>query len=52
MLSLLSHMLYGHLGINSNSVDSDEAMERGDEALNASLLQYFRSVKRFIVSSL
>jgi hypothetical protein len=52
MLSLLSPMLYGHFGINSNSVDSDEAMKRGDVALNALLLQYFRSVKRFIVSLL
>jgi hypothetical protein len=32
--------------------DSDEAMTRGDEALNASSLQFLRSVKRFIASSL
>jgi hypothetical protein len=30
------------------SVDSDEAMKRGDEALNASLLQFLSIVKRFI----
>jgi hypothetical protein len=34
------------------SVDSDEAMKRGDEALNASLLQFLSIVKRFIASSL
>jgi hypothetical protein len=34
------------------SVDSDEAMKRGDEALNASSLQFLSSVKRFIASSL
>jgi hypothetical protein len=31
---------------------SDGAMERGDEALNASSLQFLSSVKRFIASSL
>jgi hypothetical protein len=31
---------------------SDEAMKRGDEALNASSLQFLNSVKRFIASSL
>jgi hypothetical protein len=30
------------------SVDSNEAMKRGNEALNASSLQFFLSVKRFI----
>jgi hypothetical protein len=34
------------------SVDSDEAMKRGDEALNASSLQFLSIVKRFIASSL
>jgi hypothetical protein len=29
---------------------SDEAMKRCDEALNASSLQFFASVKRFIAS--
>jgi hypothetical protein len=37
--------------MNSLSVNDDEAMKRvkkqGDEALNASSLQFFRSVKRF-----
>jgi hypothetical protein len=32
---------------NLYSVDSDEAMKRGDEAFNGSSLQFFRSVKRF-----
>jgi hypothetical protein len=32
--------------------DSNEAMKRGNEALNASLLQFLGSVKRFIASSL
>jgi hypothetical protein len=31
-------MLYADFGLNSYSVDSDEAMKRGDEALNASSL--------------
>jgi hypothetical protein len=34
------------------SVDSDEARKRGNEALNASSLQFLSSVKRFIASSL
>jgi hypothetical protein len=38
--------------MNSYSVDSGEAMKRGDEALNASSLQVLRSVKRFNASSL
>jgi hypothetical protein len=32
------------------TVDSDEAMKRGDEAFNGSSLQFLRSVKRFIAS--
>jgi hypothetical protein len=32
------------------SVDSDEAMKRGNEALNASSLQFFSIVKRFIAT--
>jgi hypothetical protein len=36
--------------MNSHSVvDSDEAMKRGDEVLNASLLKFLRRVKLFIV---
>jgi hypothetical protein len=38
--------------MNLYSVDSDEAMKRGDEAFNGSSLQFLRSVKRFIASSL
>ncbi len=34
------------------SVDSDEALKRGDEALNASSLQFLSIVKRFITSLL
>jgi hypothetical protein len=34
------------------SVDSDDAIKRGYEALNASLLQFLSSVKLFIASSL
>jgi hypothetical protein len=59
LLSLLKHMcreillcFYGDFCINLYFVDSDEAMKRGDEALNASWLQFLRSVKRFIASSL
>jgi hypothetical protein len=38
--------------MNLYFVDSDEAMKRGDETLNASKLQFLISVKRFIASSL
>ncbi len=38
--------------MNLYSVDSDEAMKRGDEALNASLLQLLSIVKCFIASAL
>jgi hypothetical protein len=34
------------------SVDSDEAMKQGDEALNSSSLQFLGSVKGFIASLL
>jgi hypothetical protein len=43
---------YGDFCIDFYNVDSDEAVKRGDEALNASSLQFLRSVKRFIASSL
>ncbi len=33
-----------HQSMTSHNVDSDEAMKRGDEALNASSLQFLRSV--------
>jgi hypothetical protein len=45
-------LLYGDFCMNSYSVDSDEAMKRGFEALNASLLQFLKSIKPFIASSL
>jgi hypothetical protein len=45
-------LLYGDFCKNSFSVDSNEAMKRGDEALNASSLQFLRSIKRFIASLL
>jgi hypothetical protein len=44
--------LFGDFCMDLYSVDSDEAMKRGDEALNASSLQFLSSVKRFIASSL
>jgi hypothetical protein len=37
--------------MNLYFVDSDEAMKRGDDALNASSLQFLRSVKRFIATN-
>jgi hypothetical protein len=43
--------LMANFCINLYSVDSDEAMKRGDEAFNGSSLQFLRSVKRFIASS-
>ena len=33
-------LFYGDFCMDLYSVDSDEAMKRGDEALNASLLQF------------
>jgi hypothetical protein len=42
--------LFGDICMDLYSVDSDEAMKRGDEALNASLLQFLSSVKRFIAT--
>jgi hypothetical protein len=36
--------------LHEHSVDSDEAMQRGDEALNASLLQFLSIGKRFIAT--
>jgi hypothetical protein len=48
-----SHALFkGDFFMNLNSVDSDEAMKQGDEALNASSLLFLRSIKRIITSSL
>jgi hypothetical protein len=38
--------------MNLYSVDSNEAMKQGDEALNTSSLQFLSSVKRFIASSI
>jgi hypothetical protein len=38
--------------MESYTVDSDEAMKQGDEVINGSSLQFLRSVKRFIASSL
>jgi hypothetical protein len=45
-------LFYGNFCMDTYSFDSDEAMKRGDEALNASLLQFFSIVKRFIASLL
>jgi hypothetical protein len=42
----------GDFCMNLYSVDSDEAIKRGNEAFNGSSLQFLRSVKRFITSSL
>jgi hypothetical protein len=47
-----SVLFYEDFGMNSYSVDIDEAMKRGNEALNTSSLQFLRSFKRFIASSL
>jgi hypothetical protein len=44
--------LMGDFCMNLYSVDSDEAMKRGDEAFNGSSLSFLRSVKRFIASLL
>jgi hypothetical protein len=39
-----SALLNDNFCMTSRNVDSDEAMKRGDEALNASSLQFLRSV--------
>ncbi len=39
-----SALLNDDFSMTSNNVDSDEAMKRGDKALNASSLQFLRSV--------
>jgi hypothetical protein len=44
--------LYGDFGMNSYSVDNNEGMKQGDEALNASSFQFFRNVKHFIAATL
>jgi hypothetical protein len=50
---LESHALFnGNFFMTLYSVDSDEAMKRDNEALNASSLLVLRSVKCFIASSL
>jgi hypothetical protein len=41
---------FGDFYMELCTVDSDEAMKRGDEAFNGSSLQFLRSVKRFIAS--
>ncbi len=45
-------LFYGDFCMDLFCVDSDEAMKRGDEALNASSIQFLISAKRFIASSL
>jgi hypothetical protein len=38
-------LLYGDFSINSYSVNNDEAMKQGNEALNASLLHFSEALK-------
>jgi hypothetical protein len=45
-------VFFSNICMDIYSVDSDEAMKRGDEAFNASLLQFLSIVKRFNASSL
>jgi hypothetical protein len=45
-------LFYEDFRLNSYSVDSNEAMKQGDEALNASLLKFLTSNKSFIASLL
>jgi hypothetical protein len=40
--------LFGDFCMDLCSIDSDEAMKRGDEALKVSSLQFLSSVKCFI----
>jgi hypothetical protein len=43
-------LFYDDFCLDLYSVASDEAMKRGNEALNASSLQFLSSVKRFIAT--
>jgi hypothetical protein len=43
-VSVSSALLNDHFCMNSHYVDSDEVMKQGDEVLNASSLQFLRSV--------
>jgi hypothetical protein len=45
-------LFYEDFRMNSHSVDSNEAMRQGDEALKASLLKFLTSNKSFIASLL
>jgi hypothetical protein len=45
-------LFYGDFCMDLYSVDSDDVIKRGDEALNASSLQFLSSFKRFIASML
>jgi hypothetical protein len=46
----LLHWFFGDFYMELYNVNSDEAMKRGDEALNASSLQFLSIVKRFIAT--
>jgi hypothetical protein len=52
VLESFAPFVYGNFCMELYSFDRDKAMKQGDEALNVSLLQFLRSVKRFIASSL
>jgi hypothetical protein len=43
-------LFYGNFCMDLYSVDSDEAMKRGNEAFSASSLQFLSSVKCFIAT--
>jgi hypothetical protein len=43
-------LFYGDFSIDLYIVDSDEAMKQGNEALNASSLQFLSSDKRIIAT--
>jgi hypothetical protein len=43
-------MFYGDFCMDLYSVDSNEAMKQGDDALNASSFQFLRRVKCFIAT--
>jgi hypothetical protein len=45
-------LFYGYFSMDLYSVDIDEVMKLGDEALNASSLQFCSSIKLFFASSL
>jgi hypothetical protein len=52
VMETFAMFFFGDFYMELYTVDSDEAMKRGDEAFNGSSLKFLRSVKRFTASLL